>query len=67
MTDKKQGLVLIAGEPCPKCGSFGVFSIDHETGDQKGFHRCEGCLTYWDPKGNEVPEKEVPYVGPSDS
>ena len=55
-------LVMTAGADCPKCGCGGVFNIDHETGDDKGYHRCEGCLTYWDQKGEEVPENEVPCV-----
>lgn len=56
-------LTPTAGEDCPKCGSFGVFSIDRETGPgNEGYRRCEGCLTYWNPAGEEVPESEVPDV-----
>lgn len=40
-TDGEYGLFITAGNKCPMCKGYGLFTID------TGF-RCENCLTYFD-------------------
>jgi len=64
MSANEEKFVMVFGKSCPICGTYGLFYVGDETGENEGVkYRCETCLTRFDAEKRVVSNSFVTENG----